>query len=422
MVVTSPSSKLEPTKGSNQIINLELTAVFPNGTKADVTSYLRRARLEHSPSTNIMTLFRFILNLPPELIHRLNQYSKQVNFLLKGTYAYSSNNIKSNLFEPIVLRPILMNKDILPNSDLLPLNSTSKIRYEIAAVAESALALNKIVVSGCYRNVTVGEVLIALLGKTTKKIYLDPPDNGVKYDQIPLLPGNIMTNIYNLHNAYGIYRDNLSVFTYYDRILVSPSKFNLTLGQSPISVLVTFQGSSPTPPTLSKSTMYKEATKVVGQVKKNIIVDRSKVGYGDKTELHQELYGNKLVYLTDRIDGSFVHQTELQEPFLNNRGKFMKNLTLLDRYNTDAGRAILEDTIVNTARISLSLDDLAIDQDDVFRPFEVKFDSTTHGDFEGIYRVESLIQTYKNDRGLVAGGGSSFNSFVVLKKSRNLVS
>ena len=168
--------------------------------------------------------------------------------------------------------------------------------------------------------------------------------------------------------------------------------------------------------------MYLEATKTVGQVTKNIIVDRSHVGYGDKTELHQELYGNRLTFLGDKIDGIYVTQTELQDPFVSSKGAFTKNLTLLDRYSTDAGRAILEDTIVNTARVSLSLDDIAIDQVDVFRPYEIKFNSSTHGDYEGIYRVESLVQTYKNDRGLVAGGGSSFNSFLVLRKTRNLVS
>ena len=413
---------VNPSKGDNQVIRLELTAVFPNGKSVDLTDDLKRVRIENSPSSSTMTVFRFILNTFSDNILNIQQNSSRVCFNLKGTYSNLSSgttSTSSNLFEPIILKPLLMDKNIIPSKDLLgPSNTGKRIRYEFAAVSESALQTNKVTVSGCYRNVTMAEVLVSLLSKTGKRLYIDQPTNSVKYSQVPLLPGNIINNIYHLDNIYGIYNDNLNIYNYYNAIIVAPSRFSSFVGSGSVSVLVSFKGNTNEggEPSLTKSTMYISGDSTTGVYSKNIIVDQSMVGYKDMVELNQELFGNSITLTGDRIDKAYIDSYKLKTPFINRHGEFTKNLNMIDRFSNDTDKAILEDTIINSAVLVLSLNDVVIDQLDVFRQFKIKFDSEAHKSYEGIYRVESLIQTYNYD----IKSGSSFNNLLTLRKFKDL--
>lgn len=413
---------VDPSKGDNQVIRLELTAVFPNGKSVDLTDDLKRVRIENSPSSSTMTVFRFILNTFSDNILNIQQNSSRVCFNLKGTYSNLSGgttSTSSNLFEPIILKPLLMDKNIIPSKDLLgPSNTGKRIRYEFAAVSESALQTNKVTVSGCYRNVTMAEVLVSLLSKTGKRLYIDQPTNSVKYSQVPLLPGNIINNIYHLDNIYGIYNDNLNIYNYYNAIIVAPSRFSSFVGSGSVSVLVSFKGNTNEggEPSLTKSTMYISGDSTTGVYSKNIIVDQSMVGYKDMVELNQELFGNSITLTGDRIDKAYIDSYKLKTPFINRHGEFTKNLNMIDRFSNDTDKAILEDTITNSAVLVLSLNDVVIDQLDVFRQFKIKFDSEAHKSYEGIYRVESLIQTYNYD----IKSGSSFNNLLTLRKFKDL--
>lgn len=413
---------VNPSKGDNQVIRLELTAVFPNGKSVDLTDDLKRVRIENSPSSSTMTVFRFILNTFSDNILNIQQNSSRVCFNLKGTYSNLSGgttSTSSNLFEPIILKPLLMDKNIIPSRDLLgPSNTGKRIRYEFAAVSESALQTNKVTVSGCYRNVTMAEVLVSLLSKTGKRLYIDQPTNSVKYPQVPLLPGNIINNIYHLDNIYGIYNDNLNIYNYYNAIIVTPSRFSSFVGSGSVSVLVSFKGNNSEggEPSLTKSTMYISGDSTTGVYSKNIIVDQSMVGYKDTVELNQELFGNSITLTGDRIDKAYIDSYKLKTPFINRHGEFSKNLNMIDRFSNDTDKAILEDTIINSAVLVLSLNDVVIDQLDVFRQFKIKFDSEAHKSYEGIYRVESLIQTYNYD----IKSGSSFNNLLTLRKFKDL--
>ena len=413
---------VNPSKGDNQVIRLELTAVFPNGKSVDLTDDLKRVRIENSPSSSTMTVFRFILNTFSDNILNIQQNSSRVCFNLKGTYSNLSGgttSTSSNLFEPIILKPLLMDKNIIPSKDLLgPSNTGKRIRYEFAAVSESALQTNKVTVSGCYRNVTMAEVLVSLLSKTGKRLYIDQPTNSVKYSQVPLLPGNIINNIYHLDNIYGIYDDNLNIYNYYNAIIVTPSRFSSFVGSGSVSVLVSFKGNNSEggEPSLTKSTMYISGDSTTGVYSKNIIVDQTMVGYKDTVELNQELFGNSITLTGDRIDKPYIDSYKLKTPFINRHGEFSKNLNMIDRFSNDTDKAILEDTIINSAVLVLSLNDVVIDQLDVFRQFKIKFDSEAHKSYEGIYRVESLIQTYNYD----IKSGSSFNNLLTLRKFKDL--
>ena len=413
---------VNPSKGDNQVIRLELTAVFPNGKSVDLTDDLKRVRIENSPSSSTMTVFRFILNTFSDNILNIQQNSSRVCFNLKGTYSNLSGgttSTSSNLFEPIILKPLLMDKNIIPSRDLLgPSNTGKRIRYEFAAVSESALQTNKVTVSGCYRNVTMAEVLVSLLSKTGKRLYIDQPTNSVKYSQVPLLPGNIINNIYHLDNIYGIYDDNLNIYNYYNAIIVTPSRFSSFVGSGSVSVLVSFKGNNSEggEPSLTKSTMYISGDSTTGIYSKNIIVDQTMVGYKDMVELNQELFGNSITLTGDRIDKPYIDSYKLKTPFINRHGEFSKNLNMIDRFSNDTDKAILEDTIINSAVLVLSLNDVVIDQLDVFRQFKIKFDSEAHKSYEGIYRVESLIQTYNYD----IKSGSSFNNLLTLRKFKDL--
>ena len=413
---------VNPSKGDNQVIRLELTAVFPNGKSVDLTDDLKRVRIENSPSSSTMTVFRFILNTFSDNILNIQQNSSRVCFNLKGTYSNLSGgttSTSSNLFEPIILKPLLMDKNIIPSRDLLgPSNTGKRIRYEFAAVSESALQTNKVTVSGCYRNVTMAEVLVSLLSKTGKRLYIDQPTNSVKYSQVPLLPGNIINNIYHLDNIYGIYDDNLNIYNYYNAIIVTPSRFSSFVGSGSVSVLVSFKGNTNEggEPSLTKSTMYISGDSTTGIYSKNIIVDQTMVGYKDMVELNQELFGNSITLTGDRIDKPYIDSYKLKTPFINRHGEFSKNLNMIDRFSNDTDKAILEDTIINSAVLVLSLNDVVIDQLDVFRQFKIKFDSEAHKSYEGIYRVESLIQTYNYD----IKSGSSFNNLLTLRKFKDL--
>ena len=162
--------------------------------------------------------------------------------------------------------------------------------------------------------------------------------------------------------------------------------------------------------------MYISGDSTTGVYSKNIIVDQSMVGYKDMVELNQELFGNSITLTGDRIDKAYIDSYKLKTPFINRHGEFSKNLNMIDRFSNDTDKAILEDTIINSAVLVLSLNDVVIDQLDVFRQFKIKFDSEAHKSYEGIYRVESLIQTYNYD----IKSGSSFNNLLTLRKFKDL--
>ena len=86
---------VNPSKGDNQVIRLELTAVFPNGKSVDLTDDLKRVRIENSPSSSTMTVFRFILNTFSDNILNIQQNSSRVCFNLKGTYSNLSGGTTS---------------------------------------------------------------------------------------------------------------------------------------------------------------------------------------------------------------------------------------------------------------------------------------------------------------------------------------
>lgn len=396
------SSNIDPSKATIKVFNVNITASFPDGTNVDISSYLKKVRFDNNISKNMMPSVRFISLLPPDLIIKIQKYSNLVTFVLKSDYtdiSTAGSGVTDSLFKSINLKPLLMDKDIIDINDLgeTASASSSRLRFECVCVPEDALKDNKIVVSGNYLDATVTEVLLSLLTKTGKQIYLDPPDNDTRYPQIPLIPSNIISNIYNIDNIYGIYKDKLNIFSTYNKIIISPSKFNKFINQSTISVLVRF--SSKSDKLAYDSSSYKIIDGATGYFSKNIIVDSACVGFSDRTELNNELFGNKLTYVSKAIDKDKIEDLTLP-PIYDRNGTVDKKLLIEDLFDNSYSREFFQDSFQNNSRITMRLTNIDIEELDLFRQFNIKFDNSLHEEKSGIYRVDSISQTFNIGKGM----------------------
>ena len=212
---------------------VKFTVMTTNGLVLPLDTAIRRIRITNDFTNNVMPEYRVIMNLPPEIILQIQEDYDKVVFEMEVQSRFHEEELNSEkakteaerkrerLFDPFMgktlLKPLLSDKGLLyvPPARGLDDDSESNgfknIRYEMILVPVNSLKSNKGVDSGVLRNATVTEALLVMASKAKTKLYLSPPDNNTRYDQIVLYPGNLYSNIYHINNNYGIYKDDIKI-------------------------------------------------------------------------------------------------------------------------------------------------------------------------------------------------------------------
>lgn len=349
-----------------------------------------------------MPLIRMVFNIPPEIIILIQKDSNKVVFSLESTYTdmnTTNTSLKEVFIKSMILKPLLMSKDLVPLSDKINTSTggdnynNQKAIFECLCVPESSLITNKSINSGVLRNVTVTEAILALMSKVDSKLFLSPPDNNERYRQIPLVPGNLYTNLYHIDRSLGIYNTNLEIFTSYDRIIISPSISEYILNDSTISVSVSFDVDNP----LVMQGSYTESDMSTGMYTKNIQVSSKSVGSFNDTELFNELMGSKTYFSSSDIVG---RKENINARNIEDRlGAINKTVLFEDIYNNPHNRSNFINKTSNRQMLSIRFEQIDIDLLDGFRKFAIKFENVNHSDKDGIYNPISVTHEFTtNDK------------------------
>lgn len=386
-----PDATLDYSKLYRNSFNITMNAMYSDGTITDISSYLKKLRVETNVLTHVMPMIRLKFELPQETILKIQNDHERVVFSVKID-TLQDNMIGSGLYDTYlkttILKPMIMDNVLLPHSESSNLSYSKP--FECVCVPEYSLTTNKSVFSGVYRNVTITEVLMMLASKSTSKAYIESPDNTIKYDQITLLPGNLYANLSHLENSYGIYKDGLRVFTSFDKLMIMSNSNVESSNSGIVSVHVNFAGSSNSIPGSDIGSYVDNS--IYGVNNRNVSIDSKYIAYQDRKVIMNELFGTNIMFEGRNMTGLEQRRSSF------NRNDRNGKLDKFQLYENVLNNKLKENSLVNdmsqSTDITLSFADIRIDLDDVFKSFVLKFDNDQYSRYSGSYKAIATIHEF----------------------------
>lgn len=206
-------------------------------------------------------------------------------------------------------------------------------RYELVAVSEDILASNKPVVSGVYNNCTVSEVVTDLLSYLkNRNVYIDPPDNDKRYDQILITPSNIYDNIKFIDEVYGIYNREVKMFNHPSGLNILPMSGFDPEDVGKVKIQVRFPSNQSNEEIIEGS--YEQISTLDKDVKnKNIITKVNNVSLVDNTRLFNELIGSDIFLFGMDKDEEDIRMSHYSRDIYDRKGKVQKVRAFDDIYD-----------------------------------------------------------------------------------------
>ena len=373
---------------------------------------ITRLRITNDFTNNVMPEYRVIMNLPPELIIQIQEDSDKVLFELEiKSKIHHNDNISPNedpstkgkkdkILDPymkkILLKPLLSDKGLLYVPPIRGLenekesNGFKTLRYEMILVPVNSLKSNKGVDSGVLRNVTVTEALLIMASKAKTKLYLSPPDNNTRYDQIILYPGNLFMNIYHINNNYGIYKDDIKIYSNEDMVIVGPMSKGTSMDKGTVNIQVNF------PRRKEDNVQYGmyDALDPEGSGRiKNMVVHANNVAITDNSALVSELVGSRQ-HITNRtiygLDENLYSQDHLDKDGIINKARVMENV-YSNSYAVDS--FIKNNT--NPKIVTINYRDVDLKPMDAYKKFYVKFNDHNYERYNARYKCISLTTEFE---------------------------
>ena len=397
-----------------------MKALFSNGESEDLTPYIRVARMEIDFENYVMAYYRFIMELPPALLVKIQSDRNKVVFSYKIIYAgedVEDRRLIKTFQEQIILKPIMdLNTPIDYSDDILrdeEDNRLKLIRYEFIAVSEEVIKTNKPVVSGIYRNVTVDEAVLNMLGLfNNRKIYYKPSENRRKYKQLILSPGNVYTNLKYIDRVYGIYSSGIKIFNHDSGLNILPVEGMDPKAVGSINIEIKFgdNRNNHMPIETSSYDEVDDKTKVTNKV---ITTHINNVTVSDNSKLSNEIVGTDNYYFGMRDDGQFIkkYSTEVED----RNGHFSKIKTMEDVYDNNYAISSELSKGRKSEIVKLTLSHVDITLEDTFKQFKLNFNNNYYDYFSGTYEIVSLKQEIMvND-----SENSMINHIILRRKNPN---
>ena len=396
---------------TQKVFNIQLKILYSDGSVYDASSDLKKLRIESNMKEYIMPMIQMKLSLPPEVTVMIQKDSSSVVFSLevdKSEFDNESLSLGEKFIKPLLLKPLLMDKNLI-NYSADDESYSIKIPFECVCVPDYSLNTNKVVASGVYKDATITEVILALTNKLRGKLFLSPPDNNKRYDQIVLYPGNIYSNLFHLDNTYGIYNDDLKIFTSYDRVIISPSSSKELLENGNVSVLVRFPNKSESNKIYSMGS-YSSIDNSTGKKVKNISIKNTNIGIVDNSELMSEVFGTNTYFNGRSLIGFSERNVKLSK--FDRNGNIIKTNILDNKFDNEFSINSLVDKAVNTKLLNMAFSNIDVELLDGFRKFSFNFENENYGEYNGDYRVLSIVHEFTTS----STGASGLNGSIVLRK------
>lgn len=391
---------------------VKFTVMTTNGLVLPLDTAIRRIRITNDFTNNVMPEYRVIMNLPPEIILQIQEDYDKVVFEMEVQSRFHEEELNSEkakteaerkrerLFDPFMgktlLKPLLSDKGLLyvPPARGLDDDSESNgfknIRYEMILVPVNSLKSNKGVDSGVLRNATVTEALLVMASKAKTKLYLSPPDNNTRYDQIVLYPGNLYSNIYHINNNYGIYKDDIKIYSNEDMVIVGPMSKGTSMDRGVVNIQVNF------PRNKGDNIQYGayDALDPEGSGRiKNMVVNSNNVAITDNSALASELSGSRQ-HVTNRtiygLDENMYSQDHLDRDGVVNKARVYENI-----YSNSYA---LESFIKNNTKprlVTINYKDVDIKPMDAYKRFHVKFDDHNYSRYNAKYKCIGMTTEFE---------------------------
>lgn len=244
--------------------------------------------------------------------------------------------------------------------------------------------------SGVLRNATVTEALLVMASKAKTKLYLSPPDNNTRYDQIVLYPGNLYSNIYHINNNYGIYKDDIKIYSNEDMVIVGPMSKGTSMDRGVVNIQVNF------PRNKGDNIQYGayDALDPEGSGRiKNMVVNSNNVAITDNSALASELSGSRQ-HVTNRtiygLDENMYSQDHLDRDGVINKARVYENI-----YSNSYA---LESFIKNNTKprlVTINYKDVDIKPMDAYKRFHVKFDDHNYSRYNAKYKCIGMTTEFE---------------------------
>lgn len=394
---------------TEKIFKVNLRVLFSSGSGLDISPYVKRTRIDNDYINNVMPKFRIVLDLPIDVTMLIQKDRDQVVFALdiqytdvnpeEETVADLNTKIYDTYMERIILKPLMMDDTIynslrIDNPDNTveqDMATASRVKFEMIAVPEEALKSNKYITSGAYRNANITEAILALTTKTNYQIYLVEPDNQELFNQIILYPGNIYSNLYHLHNTYGIYNDDLKVYSINDKLIISPLNSDKVLdNRAPIDINVKFDTESPVG--FHRRGSYDELDPVSLKTIKHIVVNHHNISLQSNTGLIAEVFGTNSV-ITSR-DTAGLYEEEFSQDYYDRNGELFKTKLYENIFNNEYNRRNFLNKIRNQNLLTVRYQNIDLHLDDGLRKFIMNFDNKDYKRFDGEYKCLSTVHEF----------------------------
>ena len=419
--------KLNYNNLTEKVFKIKMNVLFSNGRGLDVTPYIKKTRITNDFNNNIMPKYNLLFMMPLEIIMLIQKDRDQVVFSLELTYTDviindKQNRTNSSIFKyylkNTILKPLEFDDSIHDSSkinepkdnkdDGRHFNSMQHYKFEVIAVPEDSLKSNKYVTSGAYRNCNVTEATLALVTKAPHKISIVEPDNKKRYNQIVLYPGNIFSNLYHIQNNYGIYNDDLKIYTVNDRLIISPLNSDRVMdARGPISISVEFDKRDPRSHLIKGSyDMVTDEDKAI----KYMIVNRTAVTLKNNTGLIAEVFGNQNV-ITHR-DKSNFYEEEFNIDYYDRQGEVYKTKLYENIFGNEYTRNNFLNKIKNENTMTIMYDNIDFKIDDGLRLFIMNFNNQDYSRYNGKYKCIMTTHEFTTD----LTGNTFINGSITLRR------
>lgn len=235
------------------VYDFELFYIRPDSEKIDLTTSVKELKYTMDYDTQVMPVYTMNLSISHLVVRDFKENFDNLRFFMT-VRRWSKSNRNAESF--IIKETIIDNQQLTPLDPDLPANGVisesplsgmPSINIILDLVSKRNVELNTKTKSKVYNNVTMLDVITALLNeayndqnkdstadKDLVKFIIAPPDNLEQYEQVILDPGSISNNLQQLQEKYGVYRTGIRIM--FDTVTTEKNDKGDIVNKSVISV------------------------------------------------------------------------------------------------------------------------------------------------------------------------------------------
>lgn len=386
-----------------------LTLMLSNGVTYDLIQYTTIVQVEINLEDYVFPLISLRLDVPIEYIPKI-QFDDDltINFELLNNDMISNGTAGMyNTIWNIPLKKVKQESAPIMADRIFYEENDQYIRtapLELKMIPKECLEISKQLFSGVYSDCSISQLLALISEKFNKDVYIHTPDNNLIYDQIIFPPNNIFYAIEHLDKFYGIYNRGLKMFYGFDQCIIMPTHAYKETGINKIKI--DFNNDMEDGINL---TNYLGAGIAKLGNDNYISIPPSKVKIYDRRHFVKETRGN-IINTFSRDEEQYFEQMrnyDINKNFSSDKPDKVKSY--LNRYNNLAEENNFVLDTVYTRQLEINVDNVILNPDSWFKPFDLTFSSENYNSLNGYYSMKGYFFRFVKVN--MANGASEYNTY-----------